>query len=85
MAQILYRISKKIYEVINLKFEITIEEYLSRKISIEASSIEEAEDLAWKKYYKGEVILTSDDFRDVDIYAHQPIDYTNEKLFDLED
>lgn len=68
-----------------MRFEVTIEEHLSRKISVEASSVEEAEDLAWKKYYSSEVVLTSEDYVDTNIYVHQPVNYTNERLFDLED
>lgn len=48
------------------KYKITITESLKKELEIEAVSKDEAMDLVKEKYKNEEIILTADDFADVD-------------------
>lgn len=48
------------------KYKITITETLKKELEIEAGSKDEAMDLVKEKYKNEEIILTADDFVDVD-------------------
>ncbi len=49
------------------KFTLELTETLSRTISIEASSPEEAYDIARQKYHNEEIVLDSSDYVDTEI------------------
>ena len=51
----------------NMKYDVAIEELLTRVIEVEANSIEEAFMVASELYYNEEVVLESQDFADVNI------------------
>ena len=50
-----------------MKYDVAIEEISSRVIEVEADSLEEAYYEAERMYYNEEVVLSSDDFADVNI------------------
>ena len=50
-----------------MKYDVAIEELLTRVIEVEANSIEEAFMVASELYYNEEVVLESQDFADVNI------------------
>ena len=51
----------------NMKYDVAIEELLTRVIEVEADSIAEAFMVASELYYNEEVVLDSSDFADVNI------------------
>ena len=50
-----------------MKYDVAIEEVLSRVIEVEAESLEDAYYKAEAMYYDEEVVLGSDDFADANI------------------
>lgn len=50
-----------------MKYDVAIEELLTRVIEVEANSIEEAFMVASELYYNEEVVLDFNDFADVNI------------------
>lgn len=50
-----------------MKYDVAIEEVLSRVIEVEADTIAEAYELAEAMYYDEEVVLDFNDFADVNI------------------
>ena len=50
-----------------MKYDVAIEEVLSRVIEVEADSLEEAYYETERMYYNEEVVLDSNDFADVNI------------------
>lgn len=56
------------------KYEIEIEETLSKVVEIEANSLEEALDIVQKRYEKEEYILDYNDYLVVDIRPYDDLD-----------
>ena len=52
-------------------FEVTIQETLERKIKVEASSWEEAEEMVQKGWKDGDFVLSADDFTGVEFNARR--------------
>lgn len=55
------------------EFDVTITETLKMKVTVEAESLEEAEQIVSDKWYKGEYILDADNFIGVDFESAEPM------------
>lgn len=55
------------------EFEVTIVETLRKKVTVEADSFEEAEQLVNDRWYAGEYILDADDFFGVKFESAEPV------------
>lgn len=55
------------------KFEVTITETLTKKVSVEAQSQEEAEQIVTDDWYRGEHILDADNFTEINFEAKECI------------
>jgi hypothetical protein len=60
------------------KFKITIEEVLAKEVEVEAKNVSDAIDIVKKQYRNGDVVLSADDFVDVDFLIeekHAPLNF----------
>lgn len=67
-----------------MKFNIEVEEISQRVVEIEADSLSDAINIARDKWYSGEIVLDSDDFKCVNV-RHIKIDkcsHCGKELFD---
>ena len=55
------------------EFDVTIVETLRKKVTVEADSLEEAEQLVNDRWYAGDYILDADDFFGVEFESAEPV------------
>lgn len=53
------------------KYEVTIQETLVRKVTVEADDMENAEDIVRRRYDRADLVLDADDFSDVQFSTKQ--------------
>lgn len=56
-----------------MKFNIEVEEIFQRVIQVEADSLEEAIKNVQQKWYDGEIVLDSEDFKDGDVREYKDV------------
>jgi hypothetical protein len=61
-----------------MRYEVTIHENLEMKVTVEASSIDEAEEIVESRWKNSEYVLTSEDFSDVEFKARKLPDRNRE-------
>lgn len=54
-----------------MKYKVEISESLQQMVEVEASTREEAERVALKRYRSGEIVLSADDFVSVEVICMQ--------------